>query len=72
MVTQITLGVLADRLSRVQETLDKIQSDVETVNNQALNRRVTQLEENLKWIVRVVAGAFITSGVAAAVALAAR
>lgn len=62
--TPVTLSLLAERLGQAQQGIDQIQKDLKTVNEQALDRRVSKLEDTVRWLTRTVAGALI-SGVGA-------
>jgi hypothetical protein len=62
----VTLSLLAERLAQAQVGIDKIQDDLKTVNEQALNRRLSDLEDTVRWLTRTVAAALI-SGVGAVV-----
>lgn len=62
----VTLSLLAERLSQAQQGIDQIQKDLKTVNEQALDRRVSKLEDTVRWLTRTVAGALV-SGVGAIV-----
>lgn len=59
MTPIITLGVVGERLDQVQATLADIQNNLRTVNEQALDRRVTSLESTVKWLSRALGGAII-------------
>ncbi len=60
----ITMAVLGERLSSVQEGLKNIQTELARFNTQALDRRLTTLESNVRWITRALVG-FIFSVLAA-------
>lgn len=60
----MTLSLLAERLQQAQSGIDQIQKDLKTVGDQALNLRVTKLEDTVRWLTRTVAGALV-SGVGA-------
>lgn len=60
----VTLSLLAERLAQAQSGIDQIQKDLKTVNDQALNLRVTKLEDTVRWLTRTVAGALV-SGIGA-------
>lgn len=62
----VTLSLLAERLGQAQQGIDQIQRDLKTVNEQALDRRVSKLEDTVRWLTRTVAAALI-SGVGAIV-----
>lgn len=62
----VTLGLLAERLAQAQQGIDQIQRDLKTVNEQALDRRVSKLEDTVRWLTRTVAAALI-SGVGAVI-----
>lgn len=62
----VTLSLLAERLAQAQSGIDQIQRDLKTVGDQALNLRVTKLEDTVRWLTRTVAGALV-SGVGAIV-----
>lgn len=62
----VTLGLLAERLGQAQLGIDQIQRDLKTVNEQALDRRVSKLEDTVRWLTRTVAAALV-SGVGAVV-----
>lgn len=64
--TPVTLSLLAERLSQAQQGIDQIQRDLRTVNEQALDLRVSKLEDTVRWLTRTVAGALV-SGVGAIV-----
>lgn len=60
----VTLSLLAERLAQAQNGIDQIQRDLKTVNEQALDRRVSKLEDTVRWLTRTVAAGLI-SGVGA-------
>lgn len=62
----VTLSLLAERLGQAQQGIDQIQRDLKTVNEQALDLRVSKLEDTVRWLTRTVAGALV-SGVGAIV-----
>jgi hypothetical protein len=62
----VTLSLLAERLGTAQQGIDQIQKDLKTVNEQALDRRVSKLEDTVRWLTRTVAAALI-SGVGAVI-----
>lgn len=64
--TPVTLSLLAERLGQAQQGIDQIQKDLKTVNEQALDRRVSKLEDTVRWLTRTVAAALV-SGVGAVV-----
>jgi hypothetical protein len=57
----VTLGQLADRLQIAQNGIDQIQKDLKTVNDQALDRRVSKLEDTVRWLTRTVAATLISA-----------
>jgi hypothetical protein len=62
----VTLSILGERLTRAQLGIDQIQKDLKTVNEQALDRRVSKLEDTVRWLTRTVAAALI-SGIGAVI-----
>jgi hypothetical protein len=64
--TPITLSVLAERLTQALVGIEQIQKDIKTVSEQALDRRVSKLEDTVRWLTRTVAAALI-SGVGAVI-----
>lgn len=66
----VTLSLLAERLSQAQQGIDQIQRDLRTVNEQALDLRVSKLEDTVRWLTRTVAGALVSGVVAVVLALA--
>jgi hypothetical protein len=66
----VTLSLLAERLGQAQQGIDQIQKDLKTVNEQALDRRVSKLEDTVRWLTRTVAAALISGIGAVVVALA--
>ena len=69
MAAAITLGVVGERLDQVQATLADIQRNLRTVNEQALDRRVTALESTVKWLSRALGGSIIAAIVSGGFAL---
>lgn len=65
----VTLSLLAERLATAQYGIDQIQRDLKLVADQALNLRVTKLEDTVRWLTRTVAGALISGVGAIAVAI---
>jgi len=56
----ITMAVLGERLSSVQEGLKNIQTELARFNTQALDRRLTTLESNVRWITRTLVAAIFS------------
>lgn len=57
----VTLSLVAERIEQVQATLERVERNQHTINEQALDRRVTSLESNMKWIARALGGAIIAA-----------
>lgn len=69
--SKVTLAILKTQLGNVRDTLihieasiGEVQRDVRGINQQGLERRVTVLEDNLRWFTRAVVGGFIAVAVA--------
>lgn len=51
---KVTLAVLGTKVDNLAQTLSEVRNDMRTMREQALDRRVTAVEENIKWIVRAL------------------
>lgn len=66
------MAVLGERLSRVHDEVKEARSELRVLTNQSLDRRLTTLEENVKWLIRLVVGAVVSGLAAVAVAVVSR
>jgi hypothetical protein len=66
----VSLSLLAERLATAQMGIDQIQKDLKLVADQALNMRVTKLENTVQWLTRTVAAALISGIFAVVIAVA--
>jgi hypothetical protein len=66
----VSLSLLAERLQTAQMGIDQIQKDLKLVADQALNMRVTKLEDTVRWLTRTVAAALISGIFAVVIAVA--
>jgi uncharacterized coiled-coil protein SlyX len=57
----VTLGTLAEKLIAAQTGIDQIQVELRKVNEQALDRRVSKLEDTVKFLSRTVAATLISA-----------
>lgn len=61
MAPTMTLGLLAERLQTAQAGIDEIRSEIKTVTDQALDRRLSKLEDTVRWLTRTVAATIISA-----------
>lgn len=66
---RVTLAVLGAKVDNLTGIVTEVRSDMRTMREQALDRRVTAVEENIKWIVRTLVVAFVGGGVSVLVGL---
>lgn len=59
---RVTLAVLGAKVDNISSTLNEVRADMRTMREQALDRRVTAVEENIKWIVRSLVVAVLGAG----------
>ena len=61
MAPPVTLTQLAERIDGVRAAVDRIETNVKQINDQALDRRVTKLEDTVRWLGRLLAGALVSA-----------
>lgn len=69
---RVNLAVLGTKLDNLTAQLGEVRQDIRTMRDQALDRRVTAVEENIKWIVRALVVAVLGAAGSIAVGLVAR
>lgn len=59
----VTLGQISEQLGDMRGELVEVNRKLDKVTEQALDRRVTALEDTVSWISRLVIGGVITASI---------